>query len=62
MKSSHSVWAKYQEASEVIRLDGLFNDYWRSSNHEFTMLSQSLSPPVRTDLIEKDRGHCHWKT
>ena len=44
MKSGHSVWAKYREASEVIDLDGLFNDYWSSHEHEFTVLSQSLSP------------------
>ena len=39
MKSGHSVWAKYREASEVINLDGLFNDYWGSDSHEFTVLS-----------------------
>ena len=45
MKSGHSVWAKYREAGEVIGLDGLFSDYWSSNNREFTVLSQSLSPP-----------------
>ena len=51
MKSGHSVWAKYREASEVIDLDGLFSDYWSSTNHEFTVLGQSLSPtsPYRSD-------------
>ena len=44
MKSGHSVFAKYREASEVIDLHKLFNDYWTSNNHEFTVLSQSLSP------------------
>ena len=44
MKSGHSVWAKYREGSEVIELDGLFSDYWSSDNHEFTVLSQYLSP------------------
>ena len=43
MSSSHSVWAKYQEASEVIDLQELFNDYWRSNDHGFTIQSQSLS-------------------
>ena len=43
MRSGHSVWAKYREASEVIDLDELFNDYWSSNDHEFTVLSQSLS-------------------
>ena len=44
MKRGHSFWATYREASEVVDLDGLFNDYWSSDNHEFTVLSQSLSP------------------
>ena len=51
MKSGHSFWAKYREGSEVIELDGLFREYWSSDNHEFTVLSQSLSPtsPHRSD-------------
>jgi len=51
LKSGHSVWAKYQEAGEVIDLDGLFSEYWSSNNHEFIVLSQSLSPtsPHRSD-------------
>jgi len=44
MKRGHSFWATYREASDVVDLDGLFNDYWSSNNHEFTVLSQSLSP------------------
>ena len=44
VKSGHSFWAKYQDASEVIELDGVFSDYWGSKNPEFTVLSQSLSP------------------
>ena len=43
MKTGHSVWAKYREAKEVIDLDGVFSNYWSSSNREFTVLSQSLS-------------------
>ena len=51
MKSGHSVWAKYRDTSEVLDLDGLFSEYWSSDNHEFTVLSQSLSPtsPHRSD-------------
>ncbi len=41
MKSGHSVWAKYREASEVIDLHEVFNDYWTTKNPEFTILSQS---------------------
>ena len=58
-------WATHREARQVIDLDGLFSDYWSSSNNEFTVLSQSLSPtgPRRSaDLIEKNRGRCRWKT
>ncbi len=44
MKSGHSVWAKYREASEFIDLNGLFSDYWSSNNHEFTVMSQLSSP------------------
>ena len=51
MKSGHSVWAKYRQASEVIELDGLFGGYWSSTDREFIVLSQSLSPasPHRSD-------------
>ena len=61
MKSGHSVWAKYREASEVIDLDGLFDDYWSSNKDNFTVLSQSLSlpSPIRSD--QKGRGYCDWK-
>ena len=61
MKSGVSVWTKYRETGGVIDLDGLFREYWSSSNREFTVLSQSLSPTVRTNLIEMDRGCCDWK-
>ena len=55
MKSGHSFWAKYREASEDINLDGLFNEYWSSNDHEFTVLGQSLSPtgPRRSDCGEQ---------
>ena len=41
MPAGHSVWARYREAGEIIDLDGLFNDYWSSNKHGFTVLSQS---------------------
>ena len=44
MKSGRWVWAKHREAEEAIDLDGPFNNYWSSKGHEFTALSQSLSP------------------
>jgi hypothetical protein len=53
-KSGHWFWARYREASEVIDLHELFNDYWSSVNHEFTVLSQSLSPT--TSRISDSEG------
>ena len=44
MKIGHSFWARHRETDEVIDLDRLFSDYWNPSIHEFTVLSQSLSP------------------
>ena len=44
MKRGHSVWATYREATEIIGTQELFDDYWSSNNHEFNVLSQSLSP------------------
>ena len=41
MPGGHSILSKYREAGETIDLDGLFSDYWRSNNREFTVLSQS---------------------
>ena len=61
MKSGHSVWAKYREASEVIALHDLFSDYWGSNNDEFTVLSQSLSPPGLHRSNQKDRSCCGWE-
>ena len=34
--------ARHWEARQVIDLDGLFSDYWSSSNNEFTLLGQSI--------------------
>jgi len=44
MKRGHSFWATYRETSDIINLQALFDDYWSSTNHEFTVLSQSLLP------------------
>jgi len=44
MKSGHLFRGKYREASEVIDLRGLFNEYWCSNTQEFIVMSQSLSP------------------
>ena len=40
MRSGHLFWAHYRQTSEVIDVKALFNDYWSSSKHEFTVPSQ----------------------
>jgi hypothetical protein len=40
MRSGHLFWANYRQTSEVIDVKGLFNDYWSSDKHEFTVASQ----------------------
>jgi len=44
MRSGQFLWARNRSASEVIDLQALFNDYWSSNKHEFTVPSQSRSP------------------
>ena len=34
--------ARHWEARQVINLDGLFSDYWSSSDNEFIVLGQSI--------------------
>ena len=41
LRSGYFFWAQNRRASEVIDLQALFNDYWSSNEHEFTVLSQS---------------------
>ena len=44
MRSGHSFWAKNRLAIEMIDIQALFNDYWGSNKHEFTVSSMSSSP------------------
>ena len=44
MKYGHLFWGKHREADEVVGLQELFNNYWSSNDHEFTVLGQSLLP------------------
>ena len=53
MKSGHLFWAKNREMSEPIDLQGSFDQYWRSTEREFTIPSQSRSKPARSHLIQK---------
>ena len=42
-RSSHFFWAKNRLESEPIDVQALFNDYWSSTKHEFTVPSESSS-------------------
>jgi len=33
-------WAKSRQTNDVVDLQGLFDDYWSSNKHEFTVPSQ----------------------
>jgi len=59
MKRGHSFLATYTDTPTDIDLQGLFNDYWSSNNHEFTILSQSLSPTSPRISDRERRGCCH---
>jgi hypothetical protein len=41
MSSGYFFWAQNRYAAEVIDLQELFNGYWSSNKHEFTLPSQS---------------------
>ena len=41
MKKGHLFWATHRQMGEVVDHQSLFNDYWSSNEHEFTVLSQS---------------------
>ena len=43
MREGHLFWAKNRQTSEVIDIQGLFNDYWDSNEREFLVSSQSRS-------------------
>jgi hypothetical protein len=43
MRSGHLFWAKNRQASEVIDIQGIFNDYWCSNDREFLVSGQPWS-------------------
>ena len=57
IKRGHSIWTKYIQAGEEVDLQGLFNDYWASKKHKFTVPSQSCS---LTSLLISDREMQWW--
>jgi hypothetical protein len=50
--TGHLLWKKIRPVSEEIDLQGLSDDYWSSTEHEFIMPSQSQWP---TDPLMSDR-------
>ena len=61
MRHGHLFWVNYRQTSEVIDVQVLFNEYWSSNKHEFTVPSQFGSPSRRSDLIENGRCGYYWK-
>jgi hypothetical protein len=41
MRKTSRPWAKWKQTGNEIDIELLFNDYWNSNNHEFTVSSQS---------------------
>ena len=44
MRSGHLLWAKSRLASVLIDVQAIYNEYWSSAKHEFTVSSESSSP------------------
>ena len=44
MRSGHLLSAKSRLASGLIDAQAIYNDYWGSTKHEFTVPSESSSP------------------
>ena len=60
--SNPIIWAKNRLASEPIDVQAPYNEYWRSSKHEFTVASKSSSPTSPLVSDHERRGHhYHWK-
>ena len=45
MRTGRSFWAKNRQDSDLIDIQALLNSYWDSTEHEFTVQSQSSPPP-----------------
>ena len=52
MRTGHSFWAKIRQNSDIIDIQALLESYWGSTEHEFTVSSQSQ--PL-TSLLISDR-------
>ena len=45
MKSGHSFWAKNRQNSDIVDIQRLLSNYLDSTEHEFTVPSQSRGDP-----------------
>ena len=41
MRTGHALWAKVRQNTGTINIQGLLKQYWDSTEHEFTIPSQS---------------------
>ena len=44
MQSSHLPWGKKEQGSKEVDCQGLFDDYWSTTAHEFSVRSELESP------------------
>jgi hypothetical protein len=53
VKSAYLSLGKKEQGTTEIDCQALFDDYWSTTAHEFTVRSQLESPTVRSSLTEK---------
>jgi hypothetical protein len=53
VKSAYLSLGKKEQGTADIDCQALFDDYWSTTAHEFTVRSQLESPTVRSSLTEK---------
>ena len=54
MKSGHLSWAKREQVSKEILLQDLFDDYWTSKAHEFSVRGQSVPLPTSPLIAHRE--------
>jgi hypothetical protein len=56
MRKAYAPWAKWKQTGNEIDIELLFNDYWNTSDHEFTASSQSWpgNRPLMSDRETAD--------
>ena len=54
MRTGHLFWAEYRQTSDVIDLNALFDKYWSSTEHEFTVPSELLSPTSESLISDSE--------